>query len=76
MEGAFLGWHDSTPTCYMYSFWLQRVLRVQDAVFDHDDEYPFLDPVCLVTPGMLTDDQVRDMHETDLKSGEWMDDDV
>eukprot|EP00961_Rhodomonas_salina_P223553 3023017-Rhodomonas_salina.1 len=23
MEGAFLGWHDSTPTCYMYSFRLQ-----------------------------------------------------
>eukprot|EP00961_Rhodomonas_salina_P021079 283689-Rhodomonas_salina.1 len=40
MEGAFLGWHDSTPTCYMYSFRLQRVLRVQDAVFNHDNEYP------------------------------------
>eukprot|EP00961_Rhodomonas_salina_P019910 267915-Rhodomonas_salina.1 len=60
----------------MYSFRLQRVLRVQDEVFDHDDEYPFLDPACLVTPGMLTDDQVLDMHETDLKSGEWMDDDA
>eukprot|EP00961_Rhodomonas_salina_P121495 1635437-Rhodomonas_salina.3 len=42
LEGAFLGWHDSTPSCYMYSFRLQHVLRVQDAVFDHDDEYPFL----------------------------------
>eukprot|EP00961_Rhodomonas_salina_P171436 2311176-Rhodomonas_salina.2 len=76
MEGAFLGWHDSTPTCYMYSFRLQLVLWVQDAVFNHDDEYPFLDPACLVTQGMLTDDQVLDMHETDLKLGEWMDNDV
>eukprot|EP00961_Rhodomonas_salina_P007346 99404-Rhodomonas_salina.1 len=25
---------------------------------------------------MLTDDQVLDMHEIDLKSGEWMDDDA
>eukprot|EP00961_Rhodomonas_salina_P146395 1970674-Rhodomonas_salina.1 len=67
MEGAFLGWHDSTLTCYMYSFRLQRVLRVQDAVFDHDDEYPFLDPKCLVTQGMLTDNQVKEMHATGVQ---------
>eukprot|EP00961_Rhodomonas_salina_P030133 405771-Rhodomonas_salina.1 len=59
----------------MYSFRLQRILRVQDAVFEHDKDYPFLDQACLVTPGILTDDQVKEMHETDLESGEWMEDD-
>eukprot|EP00961_Rhodomonas_salina_P063146 848464-Rhodomonas_salina.1 len=67
LEGAFLGWHDSTLTCLMYSFQLQRILQVQDTVFDHDDEYLFLDPACLVSRGMLTDDMVREMLETDLK---------
>eukprot|EP00961_Rhodomonas_salina_P171583 2313481-Rhodomonas_salina.2 len=76
LEGAFLCWHDTTLTCFMYSFRLQRVLRVQDAVFNHDDEYPFLNPDVLVTPGILTDDAVKEMHETDLKLGEWMDEDV
>eukprot|EP00961_Rhodomonas_salina_P190485 2570099-Rhodomonas_salina.2 len=67
LEGAFLGWHDTKPTCFMYSFRLQRLLRVQDAVFEHDKDYPFLDQACLVTPGILTDDQVKEMHEMDLK---------
>eukprot|EP00961_Rhodomonas_salina_P153129 2061737-Rhodomonas_salina.2 len=73
IEGAFLGWHDSTPTCWIYSFRLQRILCMQDVVFNHDDEYPFMDPSCLVTPGILLDDQVVEMHKTDLKFGEWMD---
>eukprot|EP00961_Rhodomonas_salina_P097969 1318494-Rhodomonas_salina.1 len=46
VEGAFLGWHDSTPTCWMYSFIHQLITRVQDAVFNHDGEYPFRDPDC------------------------------
>eukprot|EP00961_Rhodomonas_salina_P048493 650912-Rhodomonas_salina.1 len=76
LEGAFLGWHDTTLTCFVYSFRLQLILRVQDAVFEHNEDYPFLDPACLVTPGILTDDQVKEMHETNLESGEWMEDDA
>eukprot|EP00961_Rhodomonas_salina_P052647 705901-Rhodomonas_salina.2 len=76
VEGAFLGWHYSTPTAWIYCFSLQHILRMQDVVFDHDKDYPFLDPSCLVTPGILTDDQVVEMHETDLKTGEWMDEEA
>eukprot|EP00961_Rhodomonas_salina_P063005 846282-Rhodomonas_salina.1 len=76
IEGAFLGWHDSMPTCWIYSFRLQCILRMQDVVFNHDDEYPFLDPSCLVTPGILSDDQVVEMHKTDLRTGEWMDEEA
>eukprot|EP00961_Rhodomonas_salina_P070911 952249-Rhodomonas_salina.1 len=57
IKGAFLGWHYSTPTCWIYSFSLQRILHMQDVVFNHDNEYPFLDPSCLVTQGILSDDQ-------------------
>eukprot|EP00961_Rhodomonas_salina_P095145 1280030-Rhodomonas_salina.1 len=76
IKGAFLGWHDSTPTCWIYSFRLQHILRMQDVVFNHDDEYPFLYPSCLVTPGILSDDQVVEMHKTDLRTGEWMDEEA
>eukprot|EP00961_Rhodomonas_salina_P223373 3020569-Rhodomonas_salina.1 len=60
----------------MYSFRLQLILRVQDTVFEHDEDYPFLDPACLVTPCILTDCQVKEMHETDLELGEWMEDEA
>eukprot|EP00961_Rhodomonas_salina_P134011 1803070-Rhodomonas_salina.1 len=50
-------------------------MQVQDAVFDHDGNYPFLDPTCIVTPGTLTADQINEMHATDLKSGETLEND-
>eukprot|EP00961_Rhodomonas_salina_P258680 3495476-Rhodomonas_salina.1 len=37
----------------------QRILKVQDAVFKHSHEYPFLDPTCIIMPGTLTADQVN-----------------
>eukprot|EP00961_Rhodomonas_salina_P256583 3467238-Rhodomonas_salina.2 len=76
IEGAFLGWHDSMPTCWIHSFSLQCILRMQDVVFNHNDEYPFLYLSCLVTPGILSDDQVVEMHKTDLRMGEWMDEEA
>eukprot|EP00961_Rhodomonas_salina_P149007 2005957-Rhodomonas_salina.1 len=47
LEGVFLGWHDTTPSAWMYSVRLQRVMRVQEAIFNHDMDYPFLDPTCI-----------------------------
>eukprot|EP00961_Rhodomonas_salina_P213084 2877675-Rhodomonas_salina.2 len=58
IKGVFLGWHYSTPTCWICSFSRQCILSMQDVVFNHNNEYPFLDPSCLVTPGILSDDQV------------------
>eukprot|EP00961_Rhodomonas_salina_P285653 3860253-Rhodomonas_salina.1 len=37
LEG--LGWNDTTPAAWMYSVRLQRVMRVQDTVFQHNMEY-------------------------------------
>ena len=59
LEGVFLGWHDTTPAAWMYSVRLQRVMRVQDTVFQHDMEYPFLDPTSIITPGTLTADHIN-----------------
>ena len=70
LEGAFMGWHDTTPVAWMYSFRLQRVIREADPIFQHDNEYPFLDPTVVLTPGSLTADQVKQMHEQDIMAGE------
>eukprot|EP00961_Rhodomonas_salina_P223427 3021206-Rhodomonas_salina.4 len=75
LEGVFLGWHDTTPSAWMYSVRLERVMLVQDEVLDHNGDYPFLDPTCIVTPGTLTADQINEMHATDLKWGETLGDD-
>eukprot|EP00961_Rhodomonas_salina_P055694 748158-Rhodomonas_salina.1 len=48
-------------------------MRVQDTVFQHDMEYPFLDLTSIITPGTLTADHINEMHKTDLESGELMD---
>jgi hypothetical protein len=76
VEGAFLGWHDTTPTCWMFSFKHQRILRVQDAVFNHDEEYPFRTPESIITPGVLTADLVAAMHSEDALKGEPTEDDT
>eukprot|EP00961_Rhodomonas_salina_P053740 720989-Rhodomonas_salina.1 len=57
LEGVFLGWHDTTPSCWMYRVKEQCILKVQDVVFKHSHEDPFLDPTCIITPGTLTADQ-------------------
>eukprot|EP00961_Rhodomonas_salina_P218817 2957873-Rhodomonas_salina.1 len=69
LEGVFLGWHDTTPLCYIYCLKIQRILRVQDAVFEHDGYYPFLNPDCVITPGTLTGEQIVQMHLADEKEG-------
>lgn len=46
---------------------------MHNVVFNHDNEDPFLDLLCLVTSCTLSDDQVLEMHQTDLKTGESMD---
>eukprot|EP00961_Rhodomonas_salina_P077428 1038488-Rhodomonas_salina.1 len=70
LEGVFLGWHDTTPSAWMYSVRLQRLMLVKDAVFDHDRDYPFLDLTSIIKPGSLTADQINEMHATDLESGD------
>eukprot|EP00961_Rhodomonas_salina_P234368 3167565-Rhodomonas_salina.1 len=72
LEGVFMGWHDTTLSAWMYSVRLRRVMLVKDAVFDHDGDYPFLDPTSIIKPGTLTADQINEMHATDLESGEFM----
>lgn len=66
LEGAFLGWHATTPAAWMYSFRLDKVVRVSDPTF-HKQDFPFLDPTILVNPGHLTDDQVVAMHQQDAE---------
>eukprot|EP00961_Rhodomonas_salina_P157317 2118542-Rhodomonas_salina.1 len=56
----------------MYSVRLQWVMQVHDAVFEHDCDYPFLDPTSIITPGTLTAEHINEMHATDLESGEFM----
>eukprot|EP00961_Rhodomonas_salina_P277744 3753155-Rhodomonas_salina.1 len=64
LEGAFLGWHDTTPTFWMYSFRLQKVVRMCYAVFSKN-KMPFRYPTVLVNSGDLTDLMVVVMHEAD-----------
>ena len=66
LEGAFLCWDDATPTCWMYSFRLDQVMRISDPEI-HPVVYPFLDPSILVNAQDLTDGQVLAMHEQDIK---------
>ena len=40
----------------------------------HHNAYPFLDPQVLVNTSDLTDDQVRKMHEEDIKTADKTDD--
>eukprot|EP00961_Rhodomonas_salina_P286043 3865047-Rhodomonas_salina.2 len=72
LEGVFLGCHDTTPSAWMYSLRLQRVMRVQDAIFNHDTQadYQFLDLTCIITPGTLMADQIHEMHATDQENGD------
>eukprot|EP00961_Rhodomonas_salina_P023683 318171-Rhodomonas_salina.1 len=49
---------------------LQCVMRVQDTIFNHNMDYAFLNPTCIVMPGTLTADQINEMHVTDLEKGD------
>eukprot|EP00961_Rhodomonas_salina_P250006 3379151-Rhodomonas_salina.1 len=70
----FLGWYDTTLSCYIYCLKIQLILRVQDTVFEHNCDYPFLNPDCVITPGTLTGEQIVQMHLADEKEGMWMED--
>eukprot|EP00961_Rhodomonas_salina_P221212 2990504-Rhodomonas_salina.1 len=61
-----MGWHDTTPTFWMYSFRLQKVVQMCDAVFSKS-KLPFRDPTILVNGGDLTDEMVAAMHSADGK---------
>eukprot|EP00961_Rhodomonas_salina_P188806 2547946-Rhodomonas_salina.1 len=50
----------------MYSFLLQKVVRMCYAVFSKS-KLPFRDPTVLVNCGNLTDEMVAAMHATDGK---------
>jgi hypothetical protein len=61
LEGAFLGFDTSTLSAWIYSFKLQRPIRVSDLRVS-PRKFPFRDTSCVLTPGSLTDDQVLQMH--------------
>ena len=65
LQGAFLGWHDTSPTFWMYSFKLQRVLRLCDPIFS-EASMPFADPTVLLNKNELTDEMVLKMHGEDI----------
>jgi hypothetical protein len=72
LEGVFLGWHDTTPTVWMYSFKLDRVIRTSDPTFF--PEYPFIDTAVVTNRGHWTDQKVRTMHEHDKRTADEDDD--
>jgi len=55
LEGAFLGWDLSTPTVWLWSFRLQKPVKLHDPVF-YDDRFPFADPSCLVDDDTESDE--------------------
>eukprot|EP00961_Rhodomonas_salina_P210696 2844941-Rhodomonas_salina.1 len=61
-----MGWHYTTPTFWMYSFLLQKVVRMCNAVFSKS-KLPFHDPTVLVNGSDLTDEMVAAMHAADSK---------
>eukprot|EP00961_Rhodomonas_salina_P009662 130627-Rhodomonas_salina.3 len=63
LEGAFLGWHLTTPSFYMWSFRKRKVVRLSDPTF-FDSSFPFRDPTCLVNPS-VTGAEIKAMHDAD-----------
>ena len=61
MEGAFLGWHLTTPTFWMWSFRLKKAVRLEGPKFS-SHLYPFHNPEILVNPTLLTKQMVEQMH--------------
>eukprot|EP00961_Rhodomonas_salina_P216261 2921046-Rhodomonas_salina.1 len=61
-----MGWHDTTPTFWMYSFRLQKIVRMCNAVFSKS-KLPFRNLTVLVNGGDLTDEMVAAMHAADVK---------
>eukprot|EP00961_Rhodomonas_salina_P085023 1141833-Rhodomonas_salina.1 len=61
-----MGWHDTTPTFWMYSFRLQKVVRMCYTVFSKS-KLPFRYPTVLVNGCYLTDEMVAAMHAADGK---------
>mmetsp|Transcript_29634 Transcript_29634/g.60839 ORF Transcript_29634/g.60839 Transcript_29634/m.60839 type:complete len:231 (-) Transcript_29634:1104-1796(-) len=64
LEGAFLGWDLLTPTCWIYSFRMQRPVRMKDPTFFNKD-FPFLTPEILLNKHDITPEEIALMHETD-----------
>ena len=62
-----------TPAAWIYAFRLDSVVRIADVKF-HEEALPFRDPMVLVNPGHLTDDQVVAMHKQDMASATHTDD--
>ena len=65
LQGVFLGFHDTTPTFWMYSLKLQRVVRLCDPIFS-EAALPFADPSVILNREELTDAMVRRMHQQDI----------
>jgi len=64
LEGAFLGWDLLTPTCWIYSFRMQKPVRMKDPTFFQKD-FPFLTPDLLLNRHDITAEEIALMHEQD-----------
>mmetsp|Transcript_29600 Transcript_29600/g.60737 ORF Transcript_29600/g.60737 Transcript_29600/m.60737 type:complete len:449 (+) Transcript_29600:267-1613(+) len=64
LEGAFLGWDMTTPTCWIWSFKDKKPIRLHDPIF-YDTRFPFSDPTCLVNRDYLSWEDIRRMHAVD-----------
>jgi hypothetical protein len=64
LEGAFLGWDLLTPTCWIYSFRLQKPVRMSDPTF-FNRKFPFLTPEILANRHDISPAEIALMHEED-----------
>ena len=64
LEGAFLGWDLLTPTCWIYSFRLQRPIRLSDPEFFNRD-FPFINPDVLLNKFDTMHEEIELMREED-----------
>ena len=64
LEGAFLMWDLFTPTIWMYSFRLKKIVRLDPKHF-RPHLYPFRDPSCLANTDHFTIEDIRRMHSAD-----------
>ena len=68
LEGAFLMWDLFTPTIWIYSFRLKKVVRLDPKHFS-PHLYPLRDPTCLANRHHLTADDIRFLHDHDDSTG-------
>jgi len=64
LEGAFLGWDLTTPTCWIYSFKKRKPVRLTD-VRCFNRRFPFRDPSMLLNKEDIDEEEIARMHAQD-----------